>query len=45
MRCTSAAVLAIATWDRDSSEPEYRDGLLCDRWEVVVPELAFEPNS
>ncbi len=45
MRCISAAVLAIATWDRDSSEPEYRDHLLCDRWEVVVPELVFEPNS
>ena len=45
MRCISAAVLAIATWDRDSSEPEYRDGLLCDRWEVVVPELVFEPES
>ena len=45
MRCTSAAVLAIATWDRDSSEPEYRDRLRCDAWEVVVPELVFEPDS
>ncbi len=45
MRCISAEVLAIATWDRDSSEPEYRDGLLSDRWEVVVPELVFEPES
>ena len=43
MRCASAAVLAIATWDRESSEPAYRTGLRCDSWEVVVPELVFEP--
>ena len=45
MRCISAEVLAIATWDRESSAPEFQDGLLCDRWEVVVPELVFEPES
>ena len=45
MRCISATVLAIVTWDRERSEPQYRDRLLCDRWEVVVPELVFEPNS
>ena len=44
MRCTSATVLAIATWDSERSEPEYRDRLQCDRWEVVVPELVFEPE-
>ena len=41
--CTSATVLAIANWDRESSEPEYRDRLRCDSWEVVVPELVLEP--
>ena len=45
MRCISATVLAIATWDRERSDPDYRDGLLCDTWEVVVPELVFEPDS
>ena len=45
MRCAFAMVLAIATWDRDSSEPQYRDLLQCDTWEVVVPELVFEPDS
>ena len=45
MRCAFATVLAIATWDRDSSEPPYRDGLRCETWEVVVPELVFEPDS
>ena len=43
MTCTSATILAIATWDRESSEPQYRDGLRCDSWEVVVPELVLEP--
>ena len=44
MRCAFASVLAIATWDRESSEPEYREGLRSDSWEVVVPELVFEPE-
>ena len=42
MRCRFARVLAIATWDRDSSEPQYQGRLQCDTWEVVVPELVFE---
>ena len=45
MRCSYATVLAIATWDRESSEPQYQEGLRCNRWEVVVPELVFEPES
>ena len=45
MRCAFAAVLAIATWDRERSEPQYQDGLRCDSWEVVVPELVFEPDQ
>ena len=43
MNCTSATVLAIATWERESADPQYRDGLRCDSWEVVVPELVLEP--
>ncbi len=43
MRCQSAKVFAIATWEREVSQPEYQDGLRCDQWEVVVPELVFEP--
>ena len=39
-----SSVLAIATWDRERSEPQYREGLRCDSWEVVVPELVFEPG-
>ena len=45
MRCVSATVLAIAAWDRERAEPEYRDDLRSDSWEVVVPELVFEPDS
>ena len=44
MRCTSASVHAIATWDRERSELKYREGLRSDAWEVVVPELIFEPE-
>ncbi len=44
-RCASASVLAVATWSREYSEPQYQSGLKCDTWEVVVPELVFEPSS
>ena len=44
MDCTHASVLAIATWSRKHSSPEYQDQLQCDTWEVVVPELVFEPS-
>jgi len=42
--CTHASVLAIATWARHHSDPEYQDQLQCDTWEVVLPELIFEPS-
>ena len=45
MHCTFAKVWAVVTWDRERSEPQYQDRLLCDDWEVVVPELVFEPDS
>ena len=45
MRCVSAAVHAVVTWSRDASEPEFQAGLKCDHWEVVVPELVFEPEA
>ena len=43
-RFASATVLAIVNWDRERSEPQFRSGLHCDAWEVVVPELVFEPD-
>ena len=45
LRCKFAEVLAIVAWDRESSEPEYQKGLRCHSWEVVVPELVFEPTE
>ena len=44
MQCVSSTVHAVVTWSREASEPEFRDGLKCDRWEVV-PELLFEPDE
>ncbi|MDE2962320.1 MAG: hypothetical protein OXU26_00255, partial [Acidobacteriota bacterium] len=42
--CRSAAVLAIVGWSREASDPDYRDSLRCDSWEVLDPELLFRPN-
>ena len=44
MRCRASPVLAVVGWSRESSEPQYRDTIKCDSWEVVVPELVFEPH-
>ena len=45
MRCRSAAVLAVVAWSRDASDPKYHDGIRCESWEVVVPELVFGPQG
>ena len=42
-QCRSATVLAIMSWSRDLSDSKYHDSIPCDSWEVVVPELVFEP--
>ena len=44
MRCRFAQVLAIAEWSREKSESDYQTNLRRNTWEVVVPELAFEPE-
>ena len=41
-RCSSATVHAIVVWNRETSALQYRDGAICDTWEVVVPELVFD---
>ena len=43
-RCRSASVLAVVGWNREGSKPEYRNSMKCDNWEVIVPELIFEPT-
>ena len=45
MRCRSARVFAVVAWSREASEPQYRERAKCDVWEVVVPELVFEPEG
>ena len=45
MRCRSAEVLAIVGWSREVSETKFRDSIRCDAWEVLVPELLFEPHE
>ena len=42
--CRSATVLAITTWSREFSQPQYQSSIKCDRWEVVLPELRFSPD-
>ncbi len=44
MRCITAQVAAIIIRQREDTEPEYRDSVRCERWEVVMPELVFEPK-
>ena len=38
-------VMAVAVWGKANSEPEYQQGIQCDRWEVVVTELVIEAVS
>ena len=41
--CVSATVAAVVRRFRSDGEPEYGAPLRCDTWEVVVPDLVFEP--
>ena len=43
-RCRAAGVLGVVQWSREASEPKYRDTVRTESWEVVVPELVFEPD-
>ncbi len=44
MACTSAQVSAIVIWYRSDSTPEYQGLCKCEKWEVVIPKLVFEPT-
>ena len=43
-RCRGAKVFAVVGRSREASEPQYLAAIKCDSWEVVVPELVFEPE-
>ena len=45
MRRVEASVRAIATWGKSQSDPQYTSELKCDQWEVVIPNLVFEPGD
>ena len=44
-RCRAAEVFAVVQWSREASDPKYRDTVRSETWEVVVPELVFEPDD
>ena len=44
VRFLSAKVIAIVTRTRELSEPQYKDSIKCDAWEVIVPEIVFGPE-
>ena len=44
-RCSSAKVLAVVGWSRELSDPKYHPSIQRETWEVVMPELVFEPGA
>lgn len=44
MRCCRATVHAVVVRRRDEGDAEFSERLRCERWEVVLPELVFEPH-
>jgi len=45
MHCVEARVMAIMVRRREDSEPDYQGWYKCDQWELVLPELIFEPGQ
>ena len=45
MRFVSGQVKAVIVRRREDAEPEYQARLRCEKWEVVLPELVFEPAA
>ena len=45
MRCRSAQVFAVVKWNKENSDAEYQKLAKCDSWEVIVPQLEFEPGQ
>jgi ATP-dependent DNA helicase RecQ len=44
MRCVMARVRAVLVWRKCDNAPEYQDRCRREDWEVVMPELVFEPE-
>ena len=45
MRVYSATVFAILNRPRELSDPAYWHKIKCDEWEVVIPEIVYEPDE
>lgn len=45
MRCVAAHVHAVIVRRREDSQGDYQRLLQCEQWEVVLPELIFEPQG
>jgi ATP-dependent DNA helicase RecQ len=43
-RCVEARVAAVVVRRLEDAEPDYRESIRCEAWEVVVPELVFDPQ-
>ena len=43
MRCIEARVRAVLVRRRKDTDPDYLASVRCDEWEVIIPELVFEP--
>lgn len=43
-RVIAARVASIGVWRREDADPEWRERMTADRWEVVVPEVVIEPD-
>ena len=43
MRIKSARVFAIVGWSKELSKPEFQSKLQSENWEVVLPEIIYEP--
>lgn len=45
MRWVAARVHAVIVRRRKDADPAFVDSLRCEEWEVILPELVFEPDS
>ncbi|HAO33660.1 MAG TPA: RecQ family ATP-dependent DNA helicase [Candidatus Competibacteraceae bacterium] len=43
--CIEARVAAVCRRTKEDEKPEYQRLICCDCWEVVMPELTFEPTA
>jgi ATP-dependent DNA helicase RecQ len=45
MHCVAGHIHAVIVRRKQDSEPGFQERLCCDQWEVVLPELVYEPGA